>query len=172
MRKIGDMPKKYRITLSQAEREQLQSMTQSGQANVRALKRAQMLLKANDSPDGPGWTDVQIAEALDAHPMTVLYVRRRYCQHGLQSVVSGQYTGHNPAIITGEVEAHLIALACSEPPAGHEHWTLQLLAERLVALDIVEHISDETVRLGLKKTNLSLGSNSNGALRRRPTPRS
>lgn len=158
------MNKKYRIRLSQDERQQLQAMTKSGQANVRALKRAQILLKADESPDGPGWTDVQIGEALDAHPMTVMYVRRRYCQHGMPAVLHGQYSGHNPAIITGEVEAHLIALACSEPPAGHEHWTLSLLAERLVVLDIVEHISDETVRLGLKKTNLSLGSSRSGAL--------
>lgn len=163
------MPKKYRINLSQDERQQLQEMSKAGQANVRALKRAQMLLKADESPTGSAWNDVQIGEALDAHPMTVLYVRRRYCQQGLQSVLYGKYTGHNPAIITGEVEAHLIALACSEPPAGREHWTLQLLAERLVELEIVEHISDETVRLGLKKTHLSLGSNSNGALRHRPT---
>jgi hypothetical protein len=104
--------------------------------------------------------------------MTVLGVRHRYVQHGLEVVLQGRYTGHNPAIVTGEVEAHLVALACKEPPTGRDSWTMQLLADQLVALKIVERISDETVRQTLKKTSLSHGSNKNGAFRRKKTRRS
>jgi len=89
--------------------------------------------------------------------MTVLGVRKRYVERGLESVLRGRYTGHNPAIVTGEVEAHLVALACKEPPAGREHWTMQLLADKLVELQVVERISDETVRKALKKSASSPG---------------
>lgn len=147
------MKTKYRVILNADERSRLVALTKAGSANVRSLKRAQMLLKADESPAGEGWTDERIGEALAVHPMTVMYVRRRYCQRGLDTVLRGTYTGHNPAIVTGEVEAQLIALTCSAPPSGHEHWTMQLLAERLVSLQVVEHISDETVRIALKKTH-------------------
>lgn len=155
---MGDMKKKHCVRLSATERQHLKSLTRSGSTlGVRALKRAQILLKADESSEGPDWSDEAISQALDVHPMTVLGVRRRYVLHGLEAVLKGQYTGHNPPIVTGEVEAHLVALACKEPPTGREHWTLQLLADRLVELQVVEHISDETVRQALKKTNLSLG---------------
>ena len=151
------MNKKYRVTLGAAERAQLQAITTSGSMHVRALKRAQMLLKADESADGPKWTDDAISQALDVHPMTVVGVRQRYVEHGLEAVLHGRYTGHNPSIVTGEVEAHLIALTCSTPPDGREHWTMQLLADKLVALAVVEHISDETVRHTLKKMHSSRG---------------
>ena len=136
------------------------------------MKRAQILLKADGSPDGPGWSDEAIAQALDVHPMTVWGVRKRYGERGLESVLQGRYTGHNPAIVTGDVEAHLIAVACSEPPDGRESWTMQLLADKLVSLEIVDRISDETVRQVLKKMNSSPGSSKNGAFRRKLTRRS
>ncbi len=170
MCKIGGMKKIHQVILSAEERSRLLELTSAGTGKVRAFKRAQMLLKADESPAGEAWTDERIAEALDVHPLTVLYVRRRYCQRGLEAVIRGTYTGHNPAIVTGEVEAQLIALTCSAPPSGREHWTLNLLAERLVALDVVEHICDETVRLALKKTRSSLGASKNGALRQKPMP--
>lgn len=166
------MKKKHDITLSAEERNRLRNLTTAGTLSVRAVKRAQILLKADASPDGPGWSDPAISQALDVHPMTVLGVRRRYGQHGLEAVLQGRYTGHNPAIVTGEVEAHLVALACKEPPAGRESWTMQLLADQLIALEVVERISDETVRQALKKTNLSPGSNKNGVFRRKKTRRS
>jgi transposase len=161
------MKRIHRVILSTDERSRLLAMISSGTGSARSFKRAQMLLKADESPAGEGWTDERIGEALDVHPMTVLYVRRRYVQRGLDAVLRGTYTGHNPAIVTGEVEAQLIALACSAPPSGREHWTLQLLAERLVALEIVDRISDETVRLALKKTQLSHGASKNGVFRRK-----
>jgi transposase len=169
---VTHMNKKYRITLSAAERQELNKIMKAGQVNVRALKRAQMLLKADESPGGAAWSDAAIAEALEVHPMTVWGVRKRYRARGLKSVLAGQYTGHNQRVMTGEVEAHLIAVACGEPPEGREAWTLQLLADQLVSLELVDQISDETVRRTLKKTNLSRGSKPSGAFHPKPTPRS
>lgn len=166
------MKNKYAVKLKVEEQRQLRSLTQSGKLNVRALKRAQILLKVDESVEGPSWSDAAIAEALEVAPQTVASVRKRYVERGLESVLQGRYTGHNHVVVTGEVEAHLIALACSEAPSGKADWTMQLLADRLVSLEIVEHISDETVRQTLKKTNLSRGSRKNGVSRRKPTRRS
>jgi hypothetical protein len=166
------MKKKNAIHLTVEEQNQLRSLTTAGTLNVRAMKRAQILLKADESADGPAWSDAVIATALDVHPLTVSGVRKRYRERGLSSVLQGRYTGHNQVVMTGEVEAHLIALVCGEVPAGQAKWTLQLLADQLVALGHVERISDETVRQTLKKTNLSRGSKPNGVSRRKPTPRS
>jgi transposase len=151
------MNKKNCVHLSPEERSRLKTLTTAGEMKVRAFKRAQILLKADESPAGPGWSDDAIGRALEVHPMTVVNVRRRYVAQGLDAVLVGRYTGHNPAVVTGEVEAHLIALTCSEPPDGYEHWTMQLLADKLIALNQVEHISDETVRQALKKTRSSRG---------------
>ena len=151
------MNKRHRVKLTATERRQLKSVTTVGSVSARALKRAQILLKADEGPDGPGWSDVAISQALEVHPMTVVGVRKRYVERGLAAVLQGRYAGHNPAIVTGEVEAHLVALACQEPPAGREHWTMQLLADKLVELRVVTRISDETVRQALKKTNSSRG---------------
>lgn len=151
------MNKKYRVLLSADERTQLHARLTSGRLPVRTMKRAQMLLKADQSADGPGWNDATIAHAFDVHVMTVVGVRRRYVEHGLDAVLHGRYTGHNPAIVTGDVEAQLIALTCSAPPEGREAWTMQLLADKLVELAVVAHISDETVRQTLKKTRSNRG---------------
>ena len=151
------MNKTNRIDLSIEDRQRLKDLTTSGAMKVRALKRAQILLKADSSPDGPAWSDGAIADALDVVPSTVANVRRRYVERGLEATLHGRYTGHNYPVMTGEVEAHLIALSCSAPPDGRERWTLQLLANKLVELKQVEHISDETVRQTLKKTTSSRG---------------
>ncbi len=151
------MKKTNRIELSIEDRQRLKDLTTSGTMKVRALKRAQILLKADSSPDGPAWSDSVIADALEVVPSTVANVRRRYNERGLAATLGGRYTGHNHRVVTGDVEAHLIALNCSAPPDGREHWTLQLLADKLVELQQVEHISDETVRQTLKKTTSSRG---------------
>ena len=163
------MKNKYAVKLKVEEQSQLKSLTKSGILSVRALKRAQILLKVDESVEGPSWSDVAIAEALEVSPQTVASVRKRYVERGLESVLQGRYTGHNPRVMTGEVEAHLIALVCGEPPTGQADWTMQLLADQLVTLEIVERISDETVRQTLKKMNLSPGSKKNGVSRRKPT---
>jgi hypothetical protein len=159
------MKNKYTVKLNAEEQNRLRSLTTSGTLSVRAMKRAQILLKADESADGPAWSDAAIAEALEVHPLTVSGVRKRYLERGLESVLQGRYAGHNKVVMTGEVEAHLIALVCGEVPSGHAQWTMQLLADKLVALEIVDRISDET----LKKTNLSRGSKQNGVSRRKPT---
>jgi transposase len=151
------MNKTNRIDLSIEDRQRLKDLTTSGAMKVRALKRAQILLKADSSSDGPAWSDGAIADALDVVPSTVANVRRRYVERGLEATLQGRYTGHNHPVMTGEVEAHLIALSCSAPPDGREHWTLQLLANKLVEVKQVEPISDETVRQTLKKTTSSRG---------------
>lgn len=163
------MKNKYTVKLNTEEQNRLRSLTTAGTLSVRAMKRAQILLKADESADGPGWSDAAIADALEVHPLTVSGVRKRYLERGLESVLQGRYTGHNNVVMTGEVEAHLIALVCGEAPAGQAQWTMQLLAGKLVALEIVDRISDETVRQTLKKTNLSRGSKKNGVSRRKPT---
>ncbi len=154
---IGTMHKNYRVTLSADERTHLHTLLTSGTLPVRTLKRAQMLLKADESPDGPSWNDATLAQAFDVHTMTVVGVRNRYLEHGVDAVLHGRYIAHNPAIVTGEGEAQLIALTCSPPPNGRDHWTMQLLADNLVELAVVERISDETVRQTLKKMPLSHG---------------
>lgn len=163
------MKKKYTVQLNAEEQSHLRNLTKSGTLSVRALKRAQILLKTDESAVGPAWGDAAIAEALNVHPLTVSGVRQRYVERGLESVLQGRYTGHNHVVMTGEVEAHLIALVCGDPPNGQAEWTMQLLADELVTLEIVERISDETVRQTLKKTNLSPGSKKNGVSRRKPT---
>ena len=163
------MKKKYTVKLKTEEQNQLRSLTKSGTLSVRALKCAQILLKVNESVEGSGWSDGAIAEALEVHPLTVSGVRKRYVERGLGSVLQGRYTGHNHRVMTGDVEAHLIALVCGEPLTGQASWTMQLLADKLVALEIVERISDETVRQTLKKMSLSRGSKKNGVSRRKPT---
>jgi hypothetical protein len=163
------MKNKYTVKLNTEEQNRLRSLTTSGILSVRAMKRAQILLKADESADGPGWSDAAIANALEVHPLTVSGVRKRYLERGLESVLQGRYTGHNQVVMTGEVEAHLIALVCGEAPSGQADWTMQLLADKLVTLGIVERLSDETVRQTLKKTNLSRGSKKNGVSRRKPT---
>lgn len=151
------MKKKHVIRLTAEERRELEARTRSGTMKVRAFKRAQILLKADAKPNGPGQSDAEISQAVGVSLNTVLGVRKRYLRAGLQAVLHGRYTGHNPRLLDGEAEAHLIALTCSEPPEEREHWTMQLLAEKMVALGHVPHLSDETVRQTLKKMNSSRG---------------
>lgn len=160
--------KKYKVALTPEERERLSGLTTSGRLMVRELKRAMILLKADENQASSAWADEAIAEAVDVHVMTVVNVRKRYVERGLDGALQRAPTGHRAAALDGVGEAHLIALACSAPPSGHDHWTLHLLADEMVRLAYTEAISHETVRQVLKKTNLSLGRNRSGAFRRRP----
>jgi transposase len=148
------MNKKYRVTLELAEREDLERLLARGKADVRRLKHAQMLLKADEAEGGPGWSDGRIAEALDAGVATIERVRQRFVEEGLASALSPYRGGKRiyTRKLDGDQEAHLIALACSAPPAGHARWTLRLLAQRMVELTYVDALSHETVRQALKKT--------------------
>jgi transposase len=149
--------KKYRVRLSPEERDRLTALTSAGTLPTREVKRAMILLKADESAGGPAWSDAALSQALDVHVMTVVGVRQRYTERGLTGALKRAPTGHRAAVLDGAGEAHLIALTCSEPPAGQTHWTLRLLAERLVELAYVDAISHETVRQVLKKTHSSRG---------------
>jgi transposase len=151
--------KRYRVTLTAEERKQLSDLTAAGKAAARKLTHARILLKADRSEDGPGWTDQRIAEALDAGTSTIERVRRRFVEEGLEAALDRKKASRPPHLpkLDGAAEARLIAVACSQPPDGRSRWTMQLLADRMVALGVVESVSDETVRRVLKKTSSSRG---------------
>lgn len=147
--------KKYRVTLTAEERGQLEQVLGRGKADVRKLKHAQILLKADDAETGPGESDEAVAEAVGVGVATVQRVRQRFVEEGLEAAISPYRLGHRiyQRKLDGDQEAHLIALACAPPPQGRGRWTLRLLAEQMVALEYVESVSRETVRQTLKKTS-------------------
>ena len=152
------MPTKYEVRLSDEERARLRTLLGQGQAPARLLTHARILLKADRSDAGAGWTDAAIAGALDVGLSTVARVRQRYVEAGLAAALARKGPDRvYERKLDGAGEAHLIALACSAPPPGHAHWTLKLLADRLVALAVVESISYETVRRTLKQTTSNPG---------------
>ena len=151
--------KKYRVQLSQEQRQQLQQEVKTGKGPARQLMHARILLKADEGTSGPGWSDEQIREALEVSVPTIERVRRRFDEHGLEDAITRRAQPERPSKrkIDGEQEAHLIALCCSEAPTGHDHWTMRLLADKMVALGYVEEVSHKTVWETLKKTNSSRG---------------
>lgn len=140
--------KKYIVDLSPEEHRALEQMTNKGQIKARKMKRALILLKADE-----GLTDREIREAIGVSIPTVERIRKRFVEGGLEKALNADPRPGQRRKLGGREEAHLIALACSDPPAGHEHWTLRLLGDKLVELGLVESISHETVRQTLKKTN-------------------
>jgi len=152
------MPKKHVVRLSADERAQLETLIRTGKAPASVQTHARILLKADCNEAGPAWTDDAIAEAVSVSRPTVERVRRAFATKGLDAALyRKKWTGPSRRKLDGGGEAQLIALACGEPPKGAERWTLVLLANKLVALGVVESIAPDTVRLILKKTNLSLG---------------
>lgn len=149
--------KKYLVTLTPQERLQLSDLIATGKAAAYKLAHARILLKTDQSDGGPSWPDARIAEAVEVSMATVERVRQRFVEQGLDAALSRKKQDHpsRPSVLDGAAEAHLIALACSQPPAGRAAWTLRLLADRLVELEVVPAISHETVRQALKKTNSS-----------------
>ena len=149
---------KYAVTLTEAERAQLRTLIGSGEAPARMLTRARILLKANQGEGGPGWTDAAIAGALEVHPATVARVRRAFVAAGLDAALERKRPDRvYPRVLDGAAEAHLVAVACSDPPTGRERWTLRLLADELVRLEVVPAVSYETVRRTLEQTRSSHG---------------
>jgi transposase len=148
--------KKYIVRLTPEERAQLLQMVRSGKASARALLHARILLKADDSPEAPAWSDEAISEALEVHATTVARVRQRFVEESLEAALRPKPTTRRyERKLDGAAEAHLIALACGPAPEGQAQWTLRLLADRLVELQHVSSVSYETVRRTLKKTNCS-----------------
>jgi transposase len=149
--------KKYRVTLTADERQALHDLVAAGKAAAKKLAHARILLKADAAPEGPAWTDARIAEAVEVNRTTVEQVRQRFVEQGLQAALvrKKQERPSRERKLDGAGEARLITLACSAPPQGRAAWTLRLLADRLVELQVVETISTETVRQVLKKTSSS-----------------
>jgi hypothetical protein len=149
---------KYAVYLTEGERAQLRTLIGSGEAPARMLTHARILLKANQGEGGSGWSDAAIAGALEIHPDTVARVRRAYVGAGLEAALARKAPARvYSRRLDGAAEAHLVAVACSDPPAGHERWTLRLLAEELVRLEVVPVVSHETVRRTLQQTPSSRG---------------
>ena len=145
---------KYAVELTEAERAQLRTLIGRGQASARLLTRGRILLKANQGEGGPGWSDAAIAGALEVHSTTVARIRRQCVEQGLAAALDRKRPDRvYERTLDGVGEAHLVAVACSDPPAGRERWTLRLLADELVRLEVVEAVSYETVRRTLKQTN-------------------
>jgi transposase len=160
------------VKLSDEERERLNTLIHSGKHRAGQLVKARILLKADASEAGEGWSDSQIARALDTSVATVARTRQQLVEEGFEAVLIRK---HSPAsarrrIFDGAAEAKLIALACSNPPKGRVRWTLKLLETAVVELNIVDRASDNTIGRTLKKTHSSPTCKSNGSSRRMPTP--
>jgi hypothetical protein len=163
--------KKYVVRLSGDERQQLEALIRKGKGPARRLLKARILLKADVSAAGPGWSDSKIISALDTSAAMVYRVRKQLVEEGFEAVLSRKQRAM-PAvarIFDGEKEAKLIALACSKPPKGRARWTLRLLENKVVELGIVKRASDSTIGRTLKKTVSSPIAGSAGSSPRRPT---
>jgi len=152
------MNQKYIVKLTETERLQLKELISSGEASARQIRRAYILLKSDSSEGGPKWKYQTICEAYDVSQLTVYNVRKKYIESGLEGAILRKKPDRvYERRLDGEGEAHLIALVCGEPPDGYERWSLRLLKDRIISLEIVENISHETIRQTLKKTSSSLG---------------
>jgi hypothetical protein len=149
--------KKYLVTLTAGEREHLTARIAAGTAAAKRLAHARILLKADQADGGPAWTDDAIAEAVEVSTDTVARVRQRFIEHGLEAALvrKRQDKPSRERVLDGAAEARLLAVACSEPPDGRTAWTLRMLADKLIELEVVESLSTETVRRCLKKTSSS-----------------
>ena len=166
--------KKYVVRLSGEEREQLETLIRKGMSPAQRLLKARILLKADVSEAGEGWSDSRIIKALETSVPMVYRVRKQLVEEGFEAVLSRKQrtTPAVAPIFDGEKEAKLIALACSKPPKGRARWTLRLLEDKVVELNIVDRASDSTIGRVLKKTRSSPIAASNGSFGRRPTARS
>ncbi|MBF6607100.1 MAG: helix-turn-helix domain-containing protein [Chloroflexi bacterium] len=149
--------KKYVVKLDADERDRLNTMVRSGKHPAQRLMKARILLKADAGEAGEAWSDSQIAKALDTSLATIARTRQQLVEEGFEAVLTRK---HSPAsartrIFDGAAEAKLIALACSEPPKGRARWTLRLLEDKVVELNIVDRVSDNTIGRTLKKTSSS-----------------
>jgi len=155
------MKRKYIINLTDAERQELEQLTTKGHAPARKIKRAQILLHAAESK-----TDKTIAQFLRVAEATVYRTNRRFVEMGLEAALSEGPRPGKQRKLNGKQEAFLVALACSQPPKGRQSWTMQMLADQMVTLEIVDSLSDETVRRTLKKGKLNLGKGASGVCRK------
>ena len=152
---------KYGVRLAPEQRDRLEHVVRAGKSSARVTTRARILLKTDD-----GWFAPQVAEALDVVLGTVYRIKRRFAEAGLEGVLQDRPQAQRYRKLDDRGEAHLIALACSPAPEGHDHWTLRLLAGKVVELGLAPALSHETVRQRLKKTSSSRGRSRNGASQR------
>jgi hypothetical protein len=152
------MKKRYAVRLSDDEREELRRLIAAGTAPARKLAHARVLLKADEGPGGPGWVDERIAEAVESSQPTVSRVRKQYVEEGIEAALNRRPPAREyRRKLDGAQEARLVALSCSQPPLGQARWSLRLLADKLVELEVVEAVSYQTVRRVLEKTSSSPG---------------
>lgn len=165
------MSPRYRVTLTKQEREKLESITRRGKTSARKVIRARALLLCDAGPDGPAWKVVDVAEALGITPRTIEHLKKRFVEDGLEIALDRKPREKPPREVTfdGAFEARLLALACSEAPEGYQRWTVRLLADKVVELNIVPSVSHMTIQRALKKMNLNLTSASTGKSHRRRT---
>jgi transposase len=163
------MKPRYRVTLTEQERQELDAMTKTNKTNARQFLYARALLLCDASPEGPSWTVERTAEALGVTPRTIEHLKKRFVEEGLAAALERKPREKPPreVLFDGAFEARLTALACSQAPQGRQRWTVRLLAEKAVELNLAPSVSPMTVHRILKKTNLSLTSGSTGKYRRR-----
>jgi hypothetical protein len=152
------MYQKYFVKLTSEERAYLEKLVSSGEAPARKLRRARILLKSDCSEGGSNWNIDAICAAFDVNTQTVTKIRKAFGEEGLEQTINRKMPKREyEHRLDGHAEAHLVAMVCGKAPDGYERWTLRLLQERFVKLQIVESVSHETIRATLKKMNLSLG---------------
>ena len=163
------MKPRYRVTLTSEEREELATLTRTARTNAKRFLYARALLLCDAAPPGQAWTVADTAEAMGVTSRTIEHLKKRFVEEGLDAALERKHPDKPPreVIFGGAFEAHLIALACSKAPEGRKRWTVRLLAEKAVELSFASKVSHMTVQRVLKKTNLSLTSESTGKFRRR-----
>jgi len=161
------MPPRYRITLTEQERKNLEALTRCGKTGAKKFIHARALLLCDAGPVGPGWTVADVAEALGVTPRTIEHLKKRFVEEGIEAALKRKPREKPPrdVIFDGAFEARLIALACSEAPEGRRRWTVRLLADKAVELEFASSVSHMTVQRVLKKTNLNLTSANTGKFR-------
>ena len=162
---------RYRVTLTPEERSELEAVTRNGKTGAKRFLRARALLLCDAGPDGAGWTVADTAEAMGVTSRTIEHLKKRFVEEGLEATLARKQSEKPPreVIFGGEFEARLIALACSEPPEGRQRWTVRLLADKAVELDLASSVSHMTIQRVLKKTNFDLTAERTGRSRRRRT---
>lgn len=166
------MSPRYRVTLTQEERNELEKLTRRGKTYARRFTHARALLLCDAGENGPAWKVEEAAKALGISSRTIEKLKKRFVEDGLDAALERKRREKPPReiIFDGAFEARLIALACSEAPEGHTRWTVRLLADKAVELNFAESVSHMTVQRVLKKTNFSLIAASTGKSRRKATP--
>lgn len=166
------MAPRYRVTLTPEEREELIALTRNGKTPAKKFIHARALLLCDASPDGSAWKVADVAEALGITSRTIEHLKKRFVEQGLEAALVRKPRVRPPrqVVFDGAFEARLIALACSEAPPGHRRWTVRLLAEKVVELDLAPSVSHMTVQRVLKKMNVSLTSKNTGKSRQKEMP--